>query len=83
MSISYEVPNPDGMDSYHETYPQPPPNAVPDNQVGISQAFNNRIIELTRGLNRDMRRMPRVGRKELDLYKLYCAVQRRGGYKNI
>jgi hypothetical protein len=34
-------------------------------------------------LNREVRKVPRVGRKELDLYRLYESVQKRGGFNAV
>ncbi|CAL5983358.1 ARID1_AT-rich interaction domain protein [Hexamita inflata] len=87
MSMSYEIPPPEAMDSFNQQYSFKSPVQtfqVPNsNPSGISQVFMQRISELGRSMNRDMRRIPRVGRKDLDLYKLYELVQTRGGYTNI
>ncbi|KAH0573744.1 ARID1 AT-rich interaction domain protein [Spironucleus salmonicida] len=50
---------------------------------GQSLKFVQFINMLHRQHGRETRRLPRVGRKELDLYQLYMTVQKRGGYNAI
>lgn len=71
---------PQGRDAgyYQQMYQTP---QVP--QGGIFRSFCNRILDLMRAGNRDIHLFPRTDRKMHDLYHLYCAVQRCGGYQNM
>eukprot|EP00703_Trepomonas_sp_PC1_P003253 JAP93353.1 ARID1 AT-rich interaction domain protein [Trepomonas sp. PC1] len=73
------------QNQYHTLQPQINYNNFPvvSGPSAISQIFQQRVSELTRSMNREVRKLPRVGRRELDLYKLYEAVQKRGGYASV
>jgi len=79
------------MDSYQEQNAMTIPGSAaqttiqqlinPDQER--SMKFMDRITQLSRENNREIRKPPRVGRKDLDLYQLYLAVQKRGGYTHV
>ena len=50
---------------------------------GTFRPFCNRILDLMHAENRDIHLFPRTERKMQDLYSLYCAVQRCGGYRSM
>lgn len=49
----------------------------------FEDVFNARVIQMYEESHDDLKQPPRVGHRELNLYKLFVAVQRRGGHAKI
>ena len=67
-------------DTGYYQQPYQTPQVIPESPF---RAFCNRILNLMHDENRDIRLFPRNDRKMEDLYNLYCAVQRCGGYRSM